>query len=117
MGNEFTLELGETRGSAQLLRVSGRLDARSAQELLDTCRKAREGGCQRVLANLSGVTFVASSGVGTLLALTEEFRESGGGIHLIAPSEPVSSVVGLLNLAQFLNISGTEAEVLQAIGA
>lgn len=117
MDNEFSIQVGRTHGAAQLLRVSGRLDARTAQELMSACRKARESGCRRVLADLSGVTFVASSGIGTLLALTEEFREAGGGIHLVAPSEAVRSVVGLLNLGQFLSIAETEDEALQAMGA
>jgi len=53
---------------------------------------------------MSDVTFVASGGLGTLLALTEEFGEAGGCLYLAPVSDAVSSVVKLLNLDQFLAI-------------
>lgn len=116
MSNEFTItKTSETEGCT-VLRVAGRLDAKTAKDLMAACQEARRGGRRRVLINLAEVSFVASSGIGTLLALTDEFREAGGGVHLVALSESVRSVVDLLNLGQFLNISGTESDALQAIG-
>ena len=117
MVREFQIEEVEPHPSAALLRVTGRLDAKNAQTLFRKCREALEGGRTRVILNLAEVTFVASSGVGTLLALTEEFKDAGGDIHLVTPSTAVKSVIDLLNLTQFLTIGSSEAEVLQAIGA
>jgi anti-anti-sigma factor len=117
MGNEFSIEKIGAKDTVAMFRVAGRLDAKSAQELMRACRDARAHGQRRVIVNLAAVTFVASSGIGTLLALTEEFKEAAGSIHLVALSDAVTSVVDLLNLGQFLNLGQTETEVLQAIGA
>jgi anti-sigma B factor antagonist len=65
--------------------------------------------------NLSGVTFIASSGVGALLALVEECRQSGEQVRIAAASPAVRSVVGLLNLQQFLAMSPTEDEAMTSI--
>jgi anti-sigma B factor antagonist len=114
MANEFSIDRASREGIS-ILRVSGRLDAKNAQQLMNACHEARAGG-GRVIVNLADVTFVASSGIGTLLALTEEFREAGGTIHLVSLSDAVTSVVELLNLRQFLNIGVSEQGALETIG-
>jgi anti-sigma B factor antagonist len=115
MANEFSIDRA-SRDGISILRVSGRLDAKNAQQLMSACHEARSGGSRRVIVNLADITFVASSGIGTLLALTEEFREAGGSIHLVSLSDAVTSVVELLNLSQFLNIGSSEQGALETIG-
>ncbi len=117
MNADFRIEESTAEGGARLLRIQGRLDAKNAQAFVTRCRELREQGATRLVVNLSGVGFVASSGIGTLLALTEEYQDSGGSVHLVQLSEPVRSVLDLLNLTQFLRISGTEHEALLAPGA
>jgi anti-anti-sigma factor len=116
MVKEFSITEAPRQGAA-ILRVTGRLDARNAQTLLRTCRVHEEKGDRNLVINLAEVTFVASSGVGTLLALTEELADAGGSVHLVALSDPVKSVIELLNLTQFLNLGASEDEALEAIGA
>lgn len=115
MSPEMTIVEVETSGTLGVLRLAGRLEARAAQELLRRCREMRQSGRTRLLLNLSEVTFVASSGVGTLLALTEEFKESGGCVQIAAPSEAVTSVVDLLNLTEFLALFENEAKARETM--
>lgn len=116
MVSDFTIDRAK-RGNVAVFRVGGRLDAKNAQQLMSACHDARSSRQQCVIVNLADITFVASSGVGTLLALTEEFREGGGSIHLVSLSDAVTSVVELLNLGQFLNIGASEEGAVEAIGA
>ena len=116
MSADFRIEEVELGGEAQLLRVSGRLDAKNAQTFVARCRELRDGGTRQLVVNLAGVGFVASSGVGVLLALTEEYQDAGGRVHLVALSEAVRSVLDLLNLTQFLRIAASEKEVTTALG-
>ena len=117
MSTDFSIDKSSDRPDVGVFRVAGRLDAKNAKELMDACQEAKNSGKKRVVINLAGVAFVASSGIGTLLALTDEFREAGGGVHLVSLSDSVRSVVDLLNLGQFLNVAATEADALEAIGA
>jgi anti-sigma B factor antagonist len=105
---------GTTRGRTISLRVSGRLDSRSTSQLLQRCTAVRDARRNLVL-NLSGVSFIASSGIGALLALVQQFGEAGASVRLAALSEAVESVIRLLNLDQFLTIDSTEDEALAAL--
>ena len=116
MASELTIQDGDASGDARVLRVAGRLDARNAQMLVQKCQEHLDNGARHVVLNLGDVSFVASSGVGSLLALTEKFQENGGSLHLVHMSDAVSSVVDLLNLGQFLEIATTEEEAVAAIG-
>jgi len=99
-----------------LLRISGRLDAKSAPQLLERCAVVRTAGYNLIL-NLGGVTFVASSGIGALLAVAEQFREAECRIRFASLSAAVESVIKLLNLDQFLTIDPTEDDSLTALEA
>jgi anti-anti-sigma factor len=116
MRSEFEITDVTGHEPIALIRVRGRLDLKNAKDLMDHCRRLNAEGRKQLVLNLSAVTFVASSGIGTLLALTEEFKESGGDLQLVALSYAVQSVVNLLNLTQFLHIEKNEAEALAALG-
>jgi anti-anti-sigma factor len=103
-------------GSAAVLRVVGRLDAKSAPQLTRSCAAIRAAGRDLIL-NLSGVMFIASSGLGALLTLTEEFQQANRRLRLASPSQAVLSVVHLLNLDQFLSIDASEEEAARALGS
>ena len=77
MSPDFTIDIADPRAGIAVVRVAGRLEARAAQELRRRCSDLRDSGRTKILINLSGISFVASSGIGTLLALTEESKESG----------------------------------------
>ncbi len=117
MSEEARIVESTTDGGAHILRVSGRLDASNAYRLVQQCQRVLEQGGLNCVVNLEQVSFVASSGIGSLLALTETFRDAGGSLRLAPISEAVRSVVGLLNLTQYLQIEDTEESAIQAIGA
>ena len=106
----------EIRDRAVLLRVRGRLDARSAPHLQEVASRVRMRQLHLIL-DLSGVTFMASSGLGSLLSLAEEFRQSEFRLRLASPSTAVTSVIQLLNLQTFLAIDASEEEALHALEA
>ncbi len=114
MSESFEITNGQGRGRAVLLRISGRLDAKSTPLLLQRCMAIRANN-QNLVLNLSGVTFIASSGVGALLGLVEEFRQVNAHVRFACLSSPVDSVIRLLNLHQFLDLHGTENEALAAL--
>lgn len=114
MVHEFRIEEDARPAGVVVLRVAGRLDAKGAQAMVAHCTGLQERGVRRVLLNLAAVPFVASSGVGSLLALTDQFAEAGGCLRLVEISDAVRSVVDLLNLGEFLRIDGTEEAGLAA---
>lgn len=116
MNQVFEVETAPVGTRVEVLRVRGKLDARSATVLMEQCARVRAAGRDLVLS-LGGVTFIASSGVGALLALVEEFRQAEIQVRLAELSPAVESVVRLLNLDQFLAIDETEGAALSALEA
>jgi anti-anti-sigma factor len=112
MSDHVSFEISESGEGIDCLRVIGRLDARTSPQLIEQCAPVRDRGRHLVL-NLGGVTFLSSSGIGSLLALTEEFRERGASLRLAEPSPTVREAIELLNLQEFLTLYETEAEAVK----
>lgn len=114
MDSGLEIQRGETHGKTVVLRVRGRLDAKTALQLLERAMPFAGMGRNLVLT-LSDVTFMGSSGIGVLLAVAQAFQDRKGLVRLVAPSAAVVSVVKLLNLEPFLKIDATEDAALAAI--
>lgn len=109
------LELSTTVGvtGVPVFRLAGRLDSRSTARFVRECPAPTRAG-EVVVVNLSGLTFLSSSGVGALLVHSEQARESGAEFRIAEPSEVVVHTFRLLNLTEYLNVYSTEAEALRA---
>jgi len=116
MAEAVQIEEASPHPRTRVLRIAGRLDAKNAQVLVNRCHELRDEGVRSIVLNLHDVSFVASSGIGSLLALTETFKDGQESLRLADLSGAVSSVVELLNLGQFLEIARTEDEALAAAG-
>lgn len=95
-------------GRGLLLRVSGRIDGRGSRQLLDACQSVRADR-RAVTLDLSAVTFISSTGVGVLLALTEDFRDLGLPLRVADPSPVVRMAISLLNLETYLELQDDAA--------
>jgi anti-anti-sigma factor len=91
-----------------VLRASGRLDAGGAQQLKNEVDALVEQGHHNLVLVMERVSFVASSGIGTMLVIADVLRRHDGKLVVAAPSGAVTSVVGLLNLGAFLEIATSE---------
>jgi anti-sigma B factor antagonist len=103
-----------TQGRIAILHVQGRLDAKTSHFLRERGAEVAAEG-KDLIINLNGVTFMGSSGLGALLALSEEFGEQAGRVRITEPSDAVRSVLSLLSLDQVLAIDSTENESLKAM--
>ena len=109
-----SLEITSAAGpdGLRILRVVGRLDSRGTPQFVRECG-LDAGPSTSLVLNLSGVTFLSSSGVGALLALSERARESGQEVRIAAPAPVVQATLNLLNLGEYLTICGSEDEAVR----
>jgi anti-anti-sigma factor len=115
MNEPFHLEVDTPAPRLAVVRIHGYLDAHNAAELLATCREVAQE--KHLVLNLAGVSFIASSGIGALLALVEEFQQTDYFVRLAEISPASDSVIRLLNLDQILSIDPTESAALEAMKA
>ena len=80
-------------GSAVVLTVDGEVDLYTAPQLVDTVVAALHqpgggapdgGPIEFVVADLTGVAFLSSAGLGTLVALATRLGDDGIGLRLVA---------------------------------
>ena len=115
MSKQFIITQNEEMNPVPILHLAGRLDADGAHRLRDTVMEFKERGHTQVIIHLAKLEFVASSGLGTFLLLTEEFLDVGGTISFVEPSPDVRQVITLMNIDQFLTIVESEEEALAHI--
>lgn len=116
MPDHFKIVPGPAGESAIVFRLFGQLDSSSSPLIADLCAEAGKRGVALVL-DLSGIEVIVSSGIGALLAAAESMSELGPAFFLVSLSEPVDSVVRLLNLDAYLNIHSTEFEAIGSLKA
>ncbi len=68
------------------------------------------------LVNISDVRYINSSGIGVLITILTKFRNKGGEMYLINPSEHVKKLLIITKLQAIFNIVNSEEEVLQTLG-
>ena len=73
MNEPLVVTRSATHGRVAILQVRGRLDSRTADVLRQRGAEVAAEG-RNLILNLNGVTFMGTSGVGALLALSEEFE-------------------------------------------
>ena len=85
----FGIKVEKERGST-VLRVCGELDLASAMKFDAAIQDAEENGGP-IVVDLSEVTFVDSTGLGTLLRARRRERQDGGDLltFILSPHEPV----------------------------
>lgn len=115
MPESFRLSETEPSPTTTVIRVMGELNASTTPLLVNRCEELRRAK-RNVVLNLTSVSFIASNGIGGILATVESFKDHGLGVRLAALSSAVESVVKLLNLDQFLKIDPTEGDSVSALG-
>lgn len=115
MSDELTISELDKAGRTVVFRLNGRLDVKTSPLLLQKATDVQSNG-QNLVLNLSGVSFIGSSGIGALLVLVEQFQEQAGVIRLVSPSPEVEAVIHLLNLDRFLAVDPSEEKALAEIG-
>ncbi|MHC4247936.1 MAG: FHA domain-containing protein [Planctomycetota bacterium] len=112
----FSITQKTVGGDVDLIVISGPLDAHTA-DLLGGAFNARlaEGRC-RFIADMSGVHYLASAGIGVLLSVSDETAAGGGKLVLLNPATQAQETLDL-GFAELFTITGDMQEALAAVRA
>jgi anti-anti-sigma factor len=91
---------------------TGRLDVAGAPTLKDAITEALKNGEPRVVLDLEGVSFVDSTGLGSVIAALKQIRSSQGDLRLAAPNQQVRVVLELTTLDRVFPYYSTVEEAL-----
>ena len=65
------------------------------------------------IVDISGLRYINSSGIGVLITILTKFRNKGGEVYLMKPSESVQKLLVITKLNAIFQIVQSEEEVLK----
>lgn len=113
---ELILKVTADRPTATLtvLRASGEIDRDSVPVLVDAAEDALDSGVNRLVVDLTEVTFCDSSGLSLFVRLHRRATARGGSFALAVVQPPVWMVLRATNLDRLLEVHPTVDEAVRA---
>lgn len=91
---------------------TGRLDVAGAPTLKDAISDVAKDGSPHVVIDLEGVSFVDSTGLGSVISALKQIRSKAGELRLAAPNQQVRVVLELTTLDRVFPYYATVEEAL-----
>jgi anti-sigma B factor antagonist len=101
-------------GSCAILRVAGEVDVYTAPMMREQIHDLAAKGTVHVIADLSRVEFIDSTGLGALIGGLKRVREDGGWLALVISTPRILRVFQLTGLTRVFDVHGTVAEAVSA---
>ena len=109
------LELRDRQlGSVVVVKAAGRIVAGPEAQKVESHLSKLHSDCRDLVLDVAEVSFIDSSGLGTLVRLLARIRRSGGDLKLCAAPLLVHRLLKLTNLAQVFDVHESEVGALSA---
>lgn len=99
-----------TVGAWTVVDVQGEVDIFTAPMLREQVSELVDGGQTRIVLNLLEVSFMDSSGLGTLVGGLKRVKERDGALSLVCATGPVLRVLSITGLHKVLPVYDTVDE-------
>ncbi len=102
-------------GTVNILEVTGRMAPSEAND--DLCKRIDSmiaAGEVNFLLDLSGVSYISSTGVGSLLQCYQHIEQANGQLKLLKPSQSVSHIIKISRLESVFRMYDDEEKALKS---
>lgn len=104
----------EIKENALILRLSGDLIGEdNGANILDKVNSAIQDNILTCIIDISKLRYINSSGIGVLITILTKFRNKGGEVYLMKPSETVQKLLVITKLNAIFQIIQNEEEVFK----
>ncbi len=104
----------EIKSNTLILRISGDLIGEDAgTQLVSAVNDALSHKVITCIVDISGLRYINSSGIGVLITILTKFRNKGGEVYLMNPSENVKKLLVITKLNAIFHVVQTEEEAIQ----
>lgn len=105
----------EIKSNALILRISGDLIGEDAgSRLVEVVNEAVSHQVKICVIDISELRYINSSGIGVLIIILTKFRNKGGEVYLMKPSENVKKLLAITKLNAIFHIIQSADEVIAA---
>ncbi len=113
--SELTIDLDSIEGtSIVVMRCHGDIDAHTCAGLDNSMKGVLGGGVSRVIVDLTDVPYIASRGLGVLIAARKQIEDVDGALVLLKPNESVTGAIEVLGFDSVFDIASTEESAIEA---
>lgn len=95
-----------------VVEIGGELDLHHAPQVRTELARVCEAEKPRVLADLAGLTFIDSTGIGVLVGAHKRARERGGRIQFVCPTPRIRRIFEIAGLVRALPLYNSREEAL-----
>ena len=104
----------EVKENVLILRLSGDLIGEdNGANILDKVSNAIHDNIRVCVIDISNLRYINSSGIGVLITILTKFRNKGGEVYLMKPSETVQKLLVITKLNAIFQIIQKEEEVFK----
>jgi anti-sigma B factor antagonist len=104
----------EVKENVLILKLSGDLIGEdNGANILDKVSIAILDKIRLCIVDISGLRYINSSGIGVLITILTKFRNKGGEVYLMKPSESVQKLLVITKLNAIFHIIQNEEEVFK----
>ena len=104
----------EIKNSTLILRLMGDLIGEdSGATVVEVATDSIQQSIKKCIVDISGLRYINSSGIGLLITILTKFRNKGGEVYLMKPSESVQKLLVITKLNAIFQIVQAEEEVLK----
>jgi len=101
-------------GGVPVLDLQGEVDSYNSPKLREKLIALIDDGESKLVINLSGVDYIDSTGLGTLVGGLKRASEKGGAIQIICPNEQIYKVFSITGLVKVFQIFDNEQALFAA---
>lgn len=95
-----------------ILHLSGDLIGETGgTAILEVTNQAISANVKKCVVDISGLRYINSSGIGVLITLLTKFRNKGGELYLMKPSESVQKLLVITKLNAIFNVIQSPSEI------
>lgn len=102
-------------GTLGLVVLSGEVDIYTAPRFRECMIELLDAGVDKLVIDLSAVTFIDSTALGVLIGGVRRVRAVGGAMTLVVTSRPVERVLSITGLDRVFDLHATRDAAVEAL--
>ncbi|MCE2937445.1 MAG: STAS domain-containing protein [Cyclobacteriaceae bacterium] len=104
----------EIKSNTLILHISGDLIGEdNGVQLVEAVKEAISHKVMTCIIDISELRYINSSGIGVLITLLTKFRNKGGEVYLMRPSESVKKLLVITKLNAIFQVIQSEEEIIK----
>jgi anti-sigma B factor antagonist len=112
------MEISESiEGSIPVVSIKGDIDLESSPKLREFLKIKSSGKCAKLLLDFTGVSYIDSSGLATLIEYFQAAQPFGGKLAISGLSPRVRNVFEIVRLEQIFSLHSDNSSALKALNA